>query len=330
MEMLLLLLVPALIGTLIIGGGNDDDDDEGAKTRPESETDTVTGTDGNDILRGADTNSDISGGEGNDLIFGNRGHDTLDGGDGVDFLDGGPGNDQLIGGADGDVLAGGAGNDVLSGGPGRDFISGGAGDDTLTGGSGADVLIGSTGADELYGGTGNDFLDGTSRSFTHDPDGMREEFIAALSSAHGDALTNADIDRFLKDFTSDAGDDAPDALYGGMGSDFIAGDDGDTLTGGEDTDSFGVVWASGSAPVTITDYSAADERVSVYLEETPETVPEFGMRDAADGSSVELLVNQEVVASLANATVANLNSDQIVMILPGSDTAYAATLLPAA
>ncbi len=53
-------------------------------------------------------------------ITGGSGHDVLVGGGGADSLSGGGGNDWLIGGAGSDVLNGGAGNNILAGGIGDD------------------------------------------------------------------------------------------------------------------------------------------------------------------------------------------------------------------
>ena len=53
-------------------------------------------------------------------ITGGTGHDVLVGGGGADSLSGGGGNDWLIGGAGSDVLNGGAGNNILAGGIGDD------------------------------------------------------------------------------------------------------------------------------------------------------------------------------------------------------------------
>ncbi len=56
-------------------------------------TNSINGTDGNDIITGTD---------GNDHIWGGRGKDRLSGGDGNDILKGGGGQDALTGGAGAD------------------------------------------------------------------------------------------------------------------------------------------------------------------------------------------------------------------------------------
>lgn len=296
-----------------------------------AEATTPTGSDANDIFRGTALGENYAGGAGNDLILGSRGDDTLDGGEGVDFVIGGLGNDVVSGGFGGDVLTGGEGNDALFGGEGNDQISGGAGDDTLSGGAGRDVLLGSTGADALFGGLGGDFLSGVAPSDDApliDTE-LREEYNSALTNAHGAALTTTDEDRFIRDFTSNAGADAPDALFGGFGTDYLMGDDGDTVSGGADADWFGVAWTTGNAPVSITDFSSDDQGLMIYLDDMPETPPEFGLRDAAGGTGSEVLVDGEVVAALADVTVASADLSLLSLVMPDG-TMITAVALPAA
>ena len=78
-------------------------------------------------------------------LAGTAGNDTLTGTNGADLLLGQAGNDTLNGGAGSDRLLGGVGNDVLNGGDGNDRLVGGPGSDTLTGGAGSDVFAWSLG-----------------------------------------------------------------------------------------------------------------------------------------------------------------------------------------
>ncbi len=73
-----------------------------------SSTTTVTvkvGGNGSDTLTGTD---------GTDILFGQNGDDTHFGGDGIDLLSGGRGDDRLTGGADADHFDGGQGNDTAT------------------------------------------------------------------------------------------------------------------------------------------------------------------------------------------------------------------------
>ena len=105
-------------------------------------SDSFTGTDGNDTI-------DLLGGD--DVAYGYEGNDLLFGGDGNDFFDGGIGNDSLIGGAGVDNIVGKEGNDVLFGGDGNDFLEGGVGNDSLIGGAGQDYFNFNTTQDVLIG-----------------------------------------------------------------------------------------------------------------------------------------------------------------------------------
>jgi hypothetical protein len=123
-----------------------------------SKDDTLTGTDGTDILLGNNGDDVLDGGNGDDLLLGGNGSDTLDGGDGSDLLLGGNGTDTLDGGDGNDMLDGGNGSDTLDGGDGDDMLIAGSGDDTLDGGAGDDMLIAGSGDDTLDGGDGDDML----------------------------------------------------------------------------------------------------------------------------------------------------------------------------
>jgi Ca2+-binding RTX toxin-like protein len=83
---------------------------------------TINGTNGNDLLRGYAGNDVINAGAGNDIAYGGAGADTLNGDAGNDVLYGGVGNDRLNGGLGQDKLVGGTGNDTLTGGDGNDVF----------------------------------------------------------------------------------------------------------------------------------------------------------------------------------------------------------------
>jgi Ca2+-binding RTX toxin-like protein len=119
---------------------------------------TITGTDGDDVIHGTPHDDHLSGGAGNDTIYGHAGDDLLDGGDGDDRLLGGPGNDALLGGAGEDQLLGGSGDDRLLGGSDDDRLLGEEGSDWLDGGSGDDRVDGGPDADRMIGGAGDDLL----------------------------------------------------------------------------------------------------------------------------------------------------------------------------
>jgi Ca2+-binding RTX toxin-like protein len=121
--------------------------------------DTLTGTDGRDLIFGLGGDDTLNGGNGNDFLFGGEGGDTLNGDAGADWLFGGSGNDLLNGGVGDDRLYGEAGNDTIDGGDGNDTIDSGAGDDIVRGGGGKDRIFGRPGNDDLRGGEGRDSVE---------------------------------------------------------------------------------------------------------------------------------------------------------------------------
>jgi Ca2+-binding RTX toxin-like protein len=96
---------------------------------------TITGTDGPDVLHG-DFSQIVVGLGGDDTLYADDTYYYFDG----DSLYGGAGNDTLYGGYAQDSLYGGPGNDVLSGGPSKDLLIGGPGRDKIFGGGGNDLI----------------------------------------------------------------------------------------------------------------------------------------------------------------------------------------------
>ncbi|EDX84665.1 FG-GAP repeat domain protein [Synechococcus sp. PCC 7335] len=123
-----------------------------------AKSETLTGTDGNDVLIGDTGKDTLDGKAGNDFLDGDEGDDTLFGGKDADILIGGDGNDWLTGGQGFDTLYGGNGNDTLLGGNGKDTLIGGNGNDIIKGEVGKDTLIGGMGDDNLFGGAGDDIF----------------------------------------------------------------------------------------------------------------------------------------------------------------------------
>ncbi len=106
-----------------------------------SGNDSLTGTNGEDIISGNQGADTLNGLGGNDILLGGKGSDSIDGGAGNDFLSGNNDNDTLIGGDGNDVIRGGKGNDILNGGAGNDILIGDRDQDILTGGDGNDAFF---------------------------------------------------------------------------------------------------------------------------------------------------------------------------------------------
>ncbi|WP_439817174.1 beta strand repeat-containing protein [Zavarzinia sp. CC-PAN008] len=157
---------------------------------------TMTGSEGMDIVIASDNGDVIATGGANDHIDAGDGADTIDAGAGADHIDGGAGADTMTGGdgADtyfvdqaGDVIveAADGGTDIVlaatsytlsaeverlylygsgpadgTGNDGANWIEGNDDTNTLAGLDGDDVLLGHGGADHLIGGEGDDALNG--------------------------------------------------------------------------------------------------------------------------------------------------------------------------
>ena len=124
--------------------------------------DVIAAGGGSDIIDGRGGRDLICGGSGNDVIDGGTARDTIYGGNGNDTIDGGGGNDLIYGGKGSDSVKAGSGADQLWLGGGKDRADGGWGDDVIKGGRGNDTIFGSVGDDVIYGGADVDECDGES------------------------------------------------------------------------------------------------------------------------------------------------------------------------
>ena len=138
----------------------------------------------------------------------------------------GDGDDSAAaGGAIGVSVSGGAGDDRLIGGPGDDRLAGDAGNDTLRGDGGDDMLVGGPAGDVdlVDGGDGSDTLGyDTTSAVVIDLArgvagvGVARDRVQRVENAHGGAGDDTLI-----------GDDAPNLLVAGPGSDRVDGRGGD-------------------------------------------------------------------------------------------------------
>jgi hemolysin type calcium-binding protein/WD40 repeat protein len=108
---------------------------DGSHPRRITNSCTITGTDGPDVLHG-DFSQVVMGLGGNDTLYADDTYYYFDG----DSLYGGPGNDTLYGGYGQDALYGGPGDDVLYGDASKDLLIGGPGHDHINGGGGNDLI----------------------------------------------------------------------------------------------------------------------------------------------------------------------------------------------
>ena len=115
----------------------------------------ATGTGVRVDLRVASAQS-VSGTEGNDVLRG------------IENVSGSGGNDRLVGDAAGNILWGQGGDDLIFGLAGADRLAGGAGYDRLIGGAGTDRFWGGAGADRFLFLDASDSAPGGARDVIHD------------------------------------------------------------------------------------------------------------------------------------------------------------------
>ena len=222
-----------------------------------SETFSIYGSSGSEVMFGGYQADTITAGDGNDFIFGGDGADTIDAGAGNDVvytslvgltedvsIKGGTGSNTLAFNKPGE--AGGWDNESYNAvsfnlsndlGNATNFqnIVGSNSDDTLTGDSAANVIIGGSGADTLSGGDGNDEI-------------------------YGDYHTS-DTSGTTYGYRQYGVSEANDKLFGGAGNDTLVGNNGDdqfdggtgadTVTTGSGSDT--VVLRTGDGGSTISD-----------------------------------------------------------------------------
>ncbi|QXT40193.1 calcium-binding protein [Gymnodinialimonas ceratoperidinii] len=228
--------------------------------------DDIFDTGGDDAITGTLNDDHLTGTASTDALFGDEGDDTLTAGQGNDELHGDTGDDNLQGGGGIDFLTGGDGHDTLDGGGDRDLLFGGDGDDVLHGGGANDFLQGGTGADTLNGGSGDDLLDGT----------------------FGDGSTDQD---------------RGDVLLGGSGDDQIILGQGDTAIGGTGADTFtgGSYIESAEVAGHVNDFNPAEDRIEVIFDPELNPDPTIEVQDFADGRGANILLNGEIILSVAGA-----------------------------
>lgn len=130
---------------------------------------------------GSGDDDTITGSDGRDIIFAGAGDDTVYGGAGDDLILAGSGNDTVYGGADDDLILGGSGMDILQGNSGNDLIFAGKDDDTVL----YNVDDNQGFWDFAHGGHGSDTLDITvSKSFL-DANGLADGAIEQYFLANG-------------------------------------------------------------------------------------------------------------------------------------------------
>ena len=228
--------------TLSDGQGGEDTATLSVTIRGQSET--YTGTAGDDVLTGTADPETIDGLDGDDALFGQGGDDTLNGGAGFDYLDGGDGADTLDGGEGRDALYGGTGDDRLDGGQGLDILAGGMGDDVLVVNERFDLVIEGKG----------EGVDRVEASVSHELSSNVEHLLLtgeAAINGRGNQLGNLI-----------AGNDGANRLEGGAGDDVLSGRGGnDQLIGGAGRDVF--VFGPDGGKDRVTDFKVGQDTLDL-------------------------------------------------------------------
>ena len=230
---------------------------------------TVLGGFGNDTvdLKQA-TSGTVYASLGDDVIYGSPGKDTLKGDGGDDVIYGYGGDDTITDSSGTNSLYGGENHDRITGGDNADSIFGEAGSDTLRGGFGDDIISGGDYIDALYGDLGNDILDG----------GAGDD---ELSGNRGD-----------------------DLLRGGDGNDVILGEDNnDTLQGGNGNDrllgGYGIDNLQGGAGSNTCDFDFGEpkDKFCVFEKKDPNleiVIPQTVDVSDAEGAVVTRIRSQNI------------------------------------
>ncbi len=212
------------------------------------------------------------------VLEGGEGDDLLRGSGADDSLSGGAGNDTLIGAGGNNLLQVDSGNNLLRGGEGNDVLLGGTGNDTLEGGWGDDLLVAGGGDNLLMGGAGNDTLVGVKL----DDQGQDQSGVNILN--------------------------------GGAGDDLLIAGQGDILHGGAGADTFALGdWLAQGAPVTIVDYTVAEDQFVLHYDPARMLAPEVAVSfDPAHPDTAEIRLNGHVIAYVANAP--DLRAGDIMLV----------------
>jgi len=249
---------------IVFGDHGEIDGDLRQTTDLRGGADSITTTDGDDVIFGGTAGDDIATTGGDNAIAGDFGRldpteflatDTAEGG--ADAILSGQGNDRVLGGAAGDLIessggdnivfgdsgringAGtnavsidpgtGGGDDITTGG-GRDVVLGGAAGDTIASGGGDDQVLGDSGEVDA-GSRARSFAPGTGGADTIDTGGGNDDVIGG---AAGDTITSGAGD---DNVTGDAGEIVPGRVVslapGAGGADTIdTGGGNDNVIGG--------------------------------------------------------------------------------------------------
>ena len=254
-------------------------------------SETITGTNYDDVIYANGGDDTVNAGSGNDTIYGGTGNDTLNGQNGNDTLIGGIGNDTLNGGAGDDayVYNLGDGYDIITDSSGNDKIKFGEGisfaDLKFANGDNNSLLIflsdDKTEAIQInnFISNGNyrieqlEFADGTAKN-------LSEMGLTFDQYDCAETITGTDYDDIIY------GNGGNDTLYGGNGNDILSGGTGhDRLEGGSGDDIY--VWNLNDGIDTISDYQGTNKI------KFGANIAEANLSFAQVGNNLRIIVNND-------------------------------------
>jgi Ca2+-binding RTX toxin-like protein len=269
--------------------------------------DTITGTDGANVIRTTDGVDNVAAAGGNDIVEGGAGGDTLDGGADIDTLDYSTSSAGVTidlstssasgGDATGDIISnfenvtGSASADVLTGNDGANFLNGGGGVDSLTGGLGDDFYVVDNAADavtELVSGGSDRVLASVSYALAA---GLSVEALTTSNNA-GTAAINL------------TGNEIANALVGNAGANTLDGRGAADIMAGLGGNDFYFVDNVGDR--ALESAGLGSDRVFAAVSWTLEA-----------GSSVETISTTDN----AGTTAINLNGNELAQTIFGNDGA---------
>jgi VCBS repeat-containing protein len=276
----------------------------------------------------------------NYTLRGYGGNDTLTSTNGSDVLHGGSGDDELFGYEGNDTLYGGSGDDDLRAGAGNDTLDGGADDDEMRGNNGNDTYYVDSTGDEVIenSGAGEDTVYSTV-SFTLSPNVENLTLQTGGTTGTGNDLDN---DIFTEESTTGYtlngeggndliyGDSGADTLNGGSGADTLNGNNGnDTLNGGNNNDTL-----YGQNGSDVLDGGAGGDTMSggagndtYYVDSSSDTVIETSGNGSADKiySTITLDIEGEGIyveeLELLGSAAISLTANSLDNILTGNSAA---------
>ena len=254
-------------------------------------SETITGTNYDDVIYANGGDDTVNAGSGNDTIYGGTGNDTLNGQNGNDALIGGIGNDTLNGGAGDDtyIYNLGDGYDIISDSSGNDKIKFGEGisftDLKFANGDNNSLLIflsdDKTKAIQInnFISDGNyrieqlEFADGTTKN-------LSEMGLTFDQYNCAETITGTDYDDVIY------GNGGNDTLYGGNGNDILSGGAGhDRLEGGSGDDTY--VWNLNDGIDTISDYQGTNKI------KFGSNIAQENLSFAKTGNNLRIIVNND-------------------------------------